>query len=110
MRWRACFTGPEWGWETLESMHNTHAMAAKIPFEPCELKVQIPPMHHAPLEWKNHPAAARTRGWLGRARAAFRALWGAWTASRTRAQLSSLNDHTLRDIGIDRAQIDSLFR
>jgi uncharacterized protein YjiS (DUF1127 family) len=91
-------------------MRDTHAMAAEIPFEPCEAKAQSPRMRHAPMEWTSDRASARMRGWPGRARAALRALWGAWTASRTRAQLRSLNDHTLRDIGIDRTQIDSLFR
>lgn len=46
-----------------------------------------------------------------------RALWlqavrlhRAWAVSQTRNELRKLNDRTLRDIGISRAQIDSLFR
>jgi uncharacterized protein YjiS (DUF1127 family) len=46
-----------------------------------------------------------------------RALWlhavsvhRAWAASQTRNELRKLSDRTLKDIGISRAQIDSLFR
>jgi uncharacterized protein YjiS (DUF1127 family) len=48
---------------------------------------------------------------------AARALWNqgrklqrAWAIGRTRAQLHALNDHTLRDIGLHRGQIDWLIR
>jgi uncharacterized protein YjiS (DUF1127 family) len=33
-----------------------------------------------------------------------------WTAARWRSELHALSDHTLKDIGLRRAQIDSLFR
>jgi uncharacterized protein YjiS (DUF1127 family) len=92
------------------SMRDTNAMVAKIPFENRRVGVQSHPTAHEPLEWAMQMTFGWMRGWLGRARAALRAPWAVWTASRTRAQLSALSDHTLRDIGIDRAQIDSLFR
>ena len=34
----------------------------------------------------------------------------AWTAARARNELLSLSDRTLKDIGLSRNQIDSLFR
>jgi uncharacterized protein YjiS (DUF1127 family) len=34
----------------------------------------------------------------------------AWAASRSRSELRALSDRTLRDIGLSRGQIDSLFR
>ena len=34
----------------------------------------------------------------------------AWNAGRARNELRLLSDRTLRDIGLDRAQIDNLFR
>lgn len=37
-------------------------------------------------------------------------LEGAWAAAYTRAQLRALSDRALEDIGLTRAQIDSLFR
>jgi len=37
-------------------------------------------------------------------------LWRAWAVARTRAQLYALSDRTLKDIGLHRSQIDSLFR
>ena len=37
-------------------------------------------------------------------------LEGAWVAAHTRAQLRALSDRTLEDIGLTRAQIDSLYR
>lgn len=41
-------------------------------------------------------------------------LWRYWlklrTATRTRKELHALSDHLLRDFGLSRSQIDSLFR
>ena len=37
-------------------------------------------------------------------------LWNAWRAARARDDLNALSDRTLRDIGLSRGQIDSLFR
>jgi len=37
-------------------------------------------------------------------------LWRALQAERTRAELRALSDRTLRDIGLERGQIDRLFR
>jgi uncharacterized protein YjiS (DUF1127 family) len=34
----------------------------------------------------------------------------AWAAARSRDELRSLSDRTLKDIGLSRGQIDSLFR
>jgi uncharacterized protein YjiS (DUF1127 family) len=34
----------------------------------------------------------------------------AWSAARSRGELYALSDRTLKDIGLNRAQIDSLFR
>ena len=34
----------------------------------------------------------------------------AWAAARSREELRALSDRTLKDIGLSRAQIDSLFR
>ncbi len=33
-----------------------------------------------------------------------------WAAARSRAELRALSDRTLKDIGLSRAEIDSLFR
>lgn len=33
-----------------------------------------------------------------------------WSAVRTRTELHALSDRTLKDIGVSRGQIDSLFR
>jgi len=33
-----------------------------------------------------------------------------WAAARARDDLRALSDHTLRDIGLQRGQIDTLFR
>jgi uncharacterized protein YjiS (DUF1127 family) len=37
-------------------------------------------------------------------------LFKTWQAARARNQLHELSDRTLKDIGINRAQINSLFR
>ena len=37
-------------------------------------------------------------------------IWRSWTAARTRSELRMLSDRTLRDIGLERGQIDRLFR
>jgi len=37
-------------------------------------------------------------------------LFRAWRAARARNQLHELSDRTLKDIGLSRGQIDSLFR
>ncbi len=40
-----------------------------------------------------------------------RSWWQRWLdEARTREQLSSLSDHLLKDIGLDRAAIDARFR
>jgi len=36
--------------------------------------------------------------------------WWAWAAARSRGQLYALSDRMLKDIGLTRGQIDSLFR
>ena len=48
---------------------------------------------------------------------AMRTLWnycrnvlGAWRAAQARKQLLELSDRTLKDIGLKRAEIDTLFR
>jgi uncharacterized protein YjiS (DUF1127 family) len=38
------------------------------------------------------------------------ALWRWWAAARTRTELRQLSDHALRDIGLRRNDIDSLYR
>jgi len=37
-------------------------------------------------------------------------LFRAWRAARAREQLNELSDRTLKDIGVTRSQINSLFR
>jgi uncharacterized protein YjiS (DUF1127 family) len=37
-------------------------------------------------------------------------LCAAWAAARSRTELHALSDRTLKDIGLSRGQIDSLFR
>ncbi|HEX6295826.1 MAG TPA: DUF1127 domain-containing protein [Burkholderiales bacterium] len=37
-------------------------------------------------------------------------IWRCWSAARTRSELRALSDRTLRDIGVERGEIDSLFR
>ena len=39
-----------------------------------------------------------------------RRLYRAWRAAHARRQLLELSDRTLKDIGLKRAEIDSLFR
>ena len=37
-------------------------------------------------------------------------VWRSWAAARTRSELRLLSDRMLRDIGLERGQIDRLFR
>ena len=37
-------------------------------------------------------------------------IWRSWAAARTRSELRALSDRTLRDIGLERGQIERLFR
>ena len=37
-------------------------------------------------------------------------LLAAWRAARARDELHRLSDHTLKDIGVNRVEIDSLYR
>ena len=37
-------------------------------------------------------------------------IWRSWAAARTRSELHGLSDRALRDIGLERGQIDALFR
>ena len=37
-------------------------------------------------------------------------IWRSWAAARTRSELRMLSDRALRDIGLERGQIDRLFR
>jgi uncharacterized protein YjiS (DUF1127 family) len=37
-------------------------------------------------------------------------LLGAWRAGQARRELSALSDHMLKDIGLTRSEIDSMFR
>ena len=60
---------------------------------------------------------ARAQAVIAVTSGAARALWSeavrlhrAWAASRTRNELHRLSDRTLQDIGLSRAQIDSLYR
>lgn len=43
-------------------------------------------------------------------RALFEKLSAAWTAARWRRELHALSDQTLKDIGLRRSEIDSLYR
>ena len=67
-------------------MPRAHALDAANPFE------AKPP--------GPHPAQIRF----------FLLVWKALAAMRTRSELRQLSDRTLRDIGIARSEIDSLFR
>ncbi|MGQ0547082.1 MAG: DUF1127 domain-containing protein [Betaproteobacteria bacterium] len=40
----------------------------------------------------------------------FLSVWKALVGARTRAELHALSDRTLRDIGLERGQIERLFR
>ena len=60
---------------------------------------------------------ARAEALSALVRSAARALWNgglmlgrAWASLRTRSELHALSDRTLRDIGLSRTQIDSMFR
>ena len=60
---------------------------------------------------------ARAEAVSALALSAARTLWNqalrlqrAWTVARTRTELYALSDRTLKDIGLSRGQIDSLFR
>jgi uncharacterized protein YjiS (DUF1127 family) len=60
---------------------------------------------------------ARAEAVSALALSAARALWNqglrlqrAWTVARARTELYALSDHSLKDIGLHRSQIDSLFR
>ena len=64
-----------------------------------------------------HPGYARLEMVAAAALAALRALrkaWlrihAAWNAERARNELRALSDRTLKDIGLHRSQIDSLYR
>lgn len=64
-----------------------------------------------------HAGYARLETVAEAAAAAVRALWkgwlkihSAWNAARARNELRALSDRTLKDIGLSRGQIDSLFR
>jgi uncharacterized protein YjiS (DUF1127 family) len=60
---------------------------------------------------------ARAEALSALALSAARALWNgglmlgrAWASLRTRSELHALSDRTLKDIGLSRSQIDSMFR
>ena len=60
---------------------------------------------------------ARAEALSALALSAARALWNqalrlqrAWTVARTRTELNALSDRTLKDIGLSRGQIDSMYR
>jgi uncharacterized protein YjiS (DUF1127 family) len=40
----------------------------------------------------------------------WRSVFNAWRAARTRDELRELSDRTLKDIGVTRGEINSLFR
>jgi uncharacterized protein YjiS (DUF1127 family) len=67
-------------------MPAAHVQDARIPFE-------------APAGGRHAPAMR----WL-------LLIWRSWAAARTRAELRGLSDRALRDIGLERGQIDALFR
>ena len=64
-----------------------------------------------------HAGYARLEIVAETALAALRALWrgwlnihAAWNAERARNELRALSDRTLKDIGLQRSEIDSLYR
>jgi uncharacterized protein YjiS (DUF1127 family) len=64
-----------------------------------------------------HARRERAALLIALARSAAGALWRpvlvlqrTWAASRTRDELRALSDRTLKDIGLDRGRIESLFR
>lgn len=64
-----------------------------------------------------HAGVARLEIVAGAIAATFRALseplvkiHHAWVAARVRSELHALSDRTLKDIGLSRGQIDTLFR
>jgi uncharacterized protein YjiS (DUF1127 family) len=64
-----------------------------------------------------HAGYARLEIVADAALAALRVLWkgwlrihAAWNAERARNELRALSDRTLKDIGLHRSQIDSLYR
>ena len=57
-----------------------------------------------------HAGWARLEQMLSTVRNLWRAAHRAWNAERARTELRLLSDRTLRDIGLNRAQIDNLFR
>ena len=54
--------------------------------------------------------SGQRRAGILRAMKILRFLFHAWAAARTRTELRALSDRALRDIGLERGQIDSLFR
>jgi uncharacterized protein YjiS (DUF1127 family) len=63
----------------------------------------MPRLHGLRLSW---PPG---RGMLARMRFLL-LIWRSWAAARTRSELRMLSDRTLRDIGLERGQIERLFR
>jgi uncharacterized protein YjiS (DUF1127 family) len=63
----------------------------------------MPRMHGLRLSW---PPG---RGMLPRMRLLL-LIWRSWAVARTRSELRMLSDRSLRDIGLERGQIDRLFR
>ena len=67
-------------------MPEAHARDAWIAFEPPAGGPHAPPMRFLLLVWRS------------------------WAAARTRSELRLLSDRMLRDISLERGQIDRLFR
>lgn len=74
----------------LTRIPGTHGLRADFPFE-------------GSRAWRQSDAVQR-------ALRIFSALWRWWAAARTRNELHQLSDHALRDIGLRRNDIDSLYR